>query len=68
MNASNTLEWIFNSPPAHHTYNELPIIFYYKKKISEEFALEYQLADTYPMEVLEERFKKMQTELEPSED
>ena len=30
-NASKTLEWVFNSPPAHHTYNELPIIFYYKK-------------------------------------
>ena len=43
-------------------------LIYYKKKISEEFALEYQLADTYPMEVLEERFKKMQTELEPSKD
>ena len=29
--ASNTtLEWVFNSPPAHHTYNELPLIYYNK--------------------------------------
>lgn len=25
-----TLEWVFNSPPAHHTYNELPLIYYNK--------------------------------------
>jgi heme/copper-type cytochrome/quinol oxidase subunit 1 len=29
-NTTNTLEWVFSSPPAHHTYNELPIIFYNK--------------------------------------
>ena len=29
--ASNpTLEWVFNSPPEHHTYNELPLIYYNK--------------------------------------
>ena len=25
--ASNTLEWVFNSPPVLHTYNELPFIY-----------------------------------------
>jgi cytochrome c oxidase subunit 1 len=29
-NSAQTLEWVFNSPPAHHTYNELPLIFYNK--------------------------------------
>jgi len=29
-NSNNTLEWVFNSPPAHHTYNELPLIYYNK--------------------------------------
>jgi len=29
-NTSPTLEWVFNSPPAHHTYNELPFIHYSK--------------------------------------
>jgi cytochrome c oxidase subunit 1 len=30
-NDINTLEWVFNSPPALHTYNELPFIFYKNK-------------------------------------
>ena len=29
-NSNVTLEWVFNSPPAHHTYNELPLIYYNK--------------------------------------
>jgi heme/copper-type cytochrome/quinol oxidase subunit 1 len=28
--SNSTLEWVFNSPPAHHTYNELPLIYYNK--------------------------------------
>ena len=31
MKDSNFLEWVFNSPPAHHTYNELPLIYYNNK-------------------------------------
>ena len=30
MKASNVLEWVFNSPPTLHTYNELPLIKIYK--------------------------------------
>ena len=29
-NSSTTLEWVFNSPPTLHTYNELPLIKIYK--------------------------------------
>ena len=29
-NTNTTLEWVFNSPPDHHTYNELPFIHYPK--------------------------------------
>jgi heme/copper-type cytochrome/quinol oxidase subunit 1 len=29
-NSTTTLEWVFNSPPALHTYNELPLIKIYK--------------------------------------
>ena len=30
-NEINSLEWIQNSPPNHHTYNELPFIYYNNK-------------------------------------
>nr|YP_010890039.1 cytochrome c oxidase subunit I [Apolemia rubriversa]WJJ70051.1 cytochrome c oxidase subunit 1 [Apolemia rubriversa] len=30
-NEISTLEWTLNSPPAHHTYNELPFIYYNNK-------------------------------------
>ena len=29
-NTHQTLEWVFNSPPTLHTYNELPLIYYNK--------------------------------------
>ena len=29
-NSTTTLEWVFNSPPALHTYNELPLVKIYK--------------------------------------
>ena len=29
-NTTDTLEWLMTSPPAHHTYNELPFIAYNK--------------------------------------
>ena len=39
-------------------------LIYYKKEITKEISLEYQLADRYPMTTLEEKFRKI---LEQSE-
>lgn len=37
-------------------------LVYYKKEISTDFVLEYELADIYPMKRLEKRFKQLMTE------
>lgn len=41
-------------------------LLYYSKEISEGFSMQYKLANTYPMTVLEEKFRKMNNSSEPS--
>lgn len=48
--------------PGEEIYAKGVGLVYYKKEIGDNFVLEYELADTYPMEVLEEKFR-IQTEI-----